>query len=128
MVYRNGVAVDSVAKGIKETKLEKIIFLNKDAELKEATSVEQLQEVVESINKIFSELFKTSSSVGKIMVEIELVESGKPNIHFAVRDSLDLEKMKVVEKRVMNTGFPNTRKHPITIQLVYKVNSFDDEI
>lgn len=127
VMYRNGAVIDSVGKGIKETKLEKLIFLNKDAELKEATSVEQLQEVVESINKIFSELFNTSTNAGKIMVEVELVQKGKPNIHFAVKDDLDLEKMRVFEKRILNTSFPNTRKRPITIRLVFKVNSFDDE-
>ncbi len=127
VMYRNGAVIDSAGKGIKETKLETIQFLNKDAELKEAIGVEQIEKVVESITKIFSDLFNASTSPGKIMVEVELVEKGKPSIQFAVRDDLDLDKMKIFEKQVLNTSFPNTRKRPITIRLVYKVNSFDDE-
>lgn len=123
--YQNGKEVDSISKGIKETKLEKVVFLNKDEELKRNTSIEDITIIMDKINNIFEELFKTSDKPGKIMVQFEL-QKEKNNIQFAVRDDLDLEIMKEFEKRVNSEKFPNSKKDPIKFQLIFKVNSFSD--
>ncbi|WP_291133148.1 hypothetical protein [Flavobacterium sp. UBA7682] len=118
-MYRDGKEIDSISKGVKETKLEKIILLNTDAELKENSSIEDISEIMTKTNSIFEELFKNSDKPGKIMVQFELGKI-ENKIEFAVRDELDLEIMKEFERRI------NAEKYPIKIQLIYKVNSFDD--
>lgn len=123
--YQNGEEVDSISKGIKETKLEKIVLLNSDEELKRNTSIEDLESIMEKTNKIFLELFKDSRKSGKIMIEFEL-KKDKNEIQFAVRDDLDLDIMKEFEKRVNSEKYPNSKKDPIKFQLIYKVNSFND--
>lgn len=123
--YQNGQEVYITDKGSKETKLENVILLSNDAELKANSSIEDIKSVIDKTNNIFEELFKNSEKSGKIMVQFEL---GKKNneIQFAVRDDLDLEIMKEFEKRVNAEKYPNSKKDKITIQLIYKVNSFDD--
>lgn len=123
--YQNGKEVDTLSKGIKETALEKVILLSSDEELKKNTSVEDLTAIVDKTNKIFEELFKNSDKSGKIMVHFE-IKKKKNEIHYAVRDDLDLDIMKEFEKRVNSEKFPNSKKNPIQIQLIYKVNSFND--
>jgi len=123
--YQNGKEVDSISKGIKETKLEKVVLLNTDEELKRNTSIEDIKFVMDKINNIFEELFKTSDKPGKLMVQFEL-QKKKNDIQFAVRDDLDLEIMKEFEKRVNNEKFPNSKKDPVKFQLIFKVNSFSD--
>lgn len=123
--YQNGQEVYITDKGSKETKLENVILLSNDAELKANSSIEDIKSVIDKTNNIFEELFKNSEKSGKIMVQFEL---GKKNneIQFTVRDDLDLEIMKEFEKRVNSEKYPNSKKDKITIQLIYKVNSFDD--
>lgn len=124
-MYRDGKEIDSISKGVKETKLEKIILLNTDAELKENSSIEDISEIMTKTNSIFEELFKNSDKPGKIMVQFELGKI-ENKIEFAVRDELDLEIMKEFERRINAEKYPNSKKDPIKIQLIYKVNSFDD--
>lgn len=123
--YQNGQEIDSISKGIKETKLEKIVLLNTDEELKRNSSFEDIKYIIDKANNIFEELFKNSDKPGKIMVEFEL-QKKKNEIIFAVRDDIDLEIMKEFEKRINNEKFPNSKKEPIKIQLIFKVNSFND--
>ena len=123
--YQNGTEVNSISKGIKETKLEKVILLSSDKELKENSSVEDIQKIIEKTESIFLELFKNSEKSGKIMVQFEL-EKKENKIQFAVKDELDLEIMKKFEKKINKTKYPNSRKDSVKIQLVLKVNSFDD--
>lgn len=123
--YQNGEEVYITDKGSKETKLENIILLSSDAELKANSSVEDIKSVIDKTNKIFEELFKNSEKSGKIMVQFELGKK-KNEIQFAVRDDLDLEIMKEFEKRVNAEKYPNSKKDKIKLQLIYKVNSFDD--
>lgn len=125
VTYQNGNVIDSVSKGVKETKLEKVVFLNSDAELTENTSLEDLKLIIEKTEKIFDSLFKTSEKPGKIMVQFELKKK-KNEITFAVRDNLDLDLMKEFEKKVNEEKYPNSKKDPIAIQLIFKVNSFND--
>ena len=124
-MYQNGKEIDSVSKGIKETILEKVVFLSSDEELKANTSIEDLKLIVEKTDKIFQELFKTSMKSGKIMVEFELKKK-KNEIQYAVKDDLDLDIMKEFEKRINSETYPNSKKDPIKLQLIYKVNSFND--
>lgn len=123
--YQNGNEVYSKDKGIKETKLEKVVLLNSDAELKENTSIEDIQTLLDKTNKIFENLFKDSQKSGKIMVQFELGKNENV-IQFAVKDDLDLELMKEFEKQVNVENFPKSKKLPIKIVLLYKVNSFDE--
>ena len=123
--YQKGGEVYHTSQGEKETKLEKVILLSSDEELKKNTSVEDIQELMIKTNKIFEALFKDSKKSGKIMIQFEL---GKKNnsIQFAVRDDLDLEIMKEFEKRVNKEKYPKTKNGTVKLQLIYKVNSFDD--
>lgn len=125
VMYQNGKVVDTLSKGIKETKLEKIILLNTDSELKENTSVEDLSKIVDKTTAIFEELFKNSEKSGKIMIEFEMKKNDN-SIQFAVKDNLDLELMKEFEKRINKEKFPNSKKDPIKFQIIFKVNSFND--
>src|SRR5690606_25877540 len=104
--YQNGNEVYVTSKGEKETKLEKVIFLSSDSDLKANTSVEDIQTIIEKTNKIFENLFKNSEKPGKIMVQFELGKK-KNEIQFAVRDELDLEIMKEFEKQVNAVKYPN---------------------
>lgn len=125
VMYQNGKEIDSLSKGIKETKLEKIALLSSDQEFQDNSSVEDLKFIIDKINTIFDDLFKNSMKPGKIMVEIEL--NKKDNIiNYAVKDDLDLDIMKEFEKRVNSIKFPNSKKDPVKFQLIYKVNSFND--
>ena len=124
-MYKNGVEIDSLSEGIKETTLERVVFLSTDQELKENSSVEDVQKIMTKTNVIFDELFKNSKGSGKIMVEFEIKKKDN-EIHFAVKDQIDLEIMKEFEKRVNRQKYPNSRNNPIKIQLIYKVNSFND--
>jgi hypothetical protein len=123
--YQNGKEIDSISKGIKETKLEKVVLLSSDKELKENSSIEDIKTIIDKTNNIFEELFKNSDKSGKIMVHFELKKK-KNEIQFAVKDNLDLEKMKEFEKRIKIQKFPNSKKDSIKIQLIYKVNSYSD--
>ena len=111
--------------GEKETKLEKVIFLNSDAELVENSSFEDLKLIIEKTNVIFEELFKNSEKAGKIRVQFVLKEN-KNEIEYAVKDNLDLDIMKVFEQRVNAENYPNSKKDPIKLQLLFKVNSFNE--
>ncbi|WP_430401212.1 hypothetical protein [Flavobacterium sp.] len=123
--YQNGKEVNSNSKGIKETKLEQVVLLNTDEELKKNSSFEDIKSIVDKTNLIFDELFKNSEKPGKIMVEFE-IKKDKNVIQFSVRDELDLEIMKEFEKRVNNEKYPNSKKSPIKLQLIYKVNSYNE--
>ena len=123
--YQNGEEVTSLSKGIKETKLEKVVLLNSDEELRENTSIEDIKSIVDKTNKIFDILFIDSDKSGKIMIQIELKKK-KNIIQFAVKDDIDMEIMKEFEKQVNAEKYPNSKKEPIKIQLIYKVNSLND--
>lgn len=123
--YQNGKEIDSISKGIKETKLEKVVLLSSDEELKENSSLEDIKTIMDITNSIFDELFKNSNSSGKIMVQFEIKEKSN-EIQFAVKDDLDLEIMKEFEKRVNTEKYPNSKKDSIKLQLIYKVNSYND--
>lgn len=125
VIYQNGEEIDSLSKGIKETKLEKLILLNTDSELKENTNVEDLGKIIDKTTAIFEELFKKSEKSGKIMLEFELKKKDN-SIVFAVKDDVDLELMKEFEKRINNEKFPNSKKDPIKFQIIFKVNSYND--
>lgn len=123
--YQDGKEIDSISKGIKETKLEKVVLLSSDEDLRENSSVEDLSSIINKTNIIFEDLFKNSEKSGKIMLQFELKKE-KNEIQFAVRDDLDLEIMKEFEKRINNESFPNSKKKPIKFQIIFKVNSFND--
>lgn len=125
VAYEGGNQIDSISKGNKETKLEKVVFLDTNDVLEKNTSFEDIQEIIAKTDKIFDALFKNSLKPGKIMVEFELKKK-KNEINFAVRNDLDLDIMKEFEKMVNNEKYPNSKKDPIKIQLIYKVNSFND--
>lgn len=123
--YQNGKEIDSISKGIKETKLEKVVLLSSDKELKENSSFEDIETIIDKTNIIFEELFKNSDKSGKMMVQFEIKKKGN-EIQFAVKEDLDLEIMKEFEKRVNKEKFPNSKKDSIKLQLLYKVNSYND--
>lgn len=123
--YSNGKEIDSIPPGTKETKLERIVLLNSDEYLKKNSSLEDIKSVIDKSSKIFEELFKNSTKAGKIMIQFEL-KKDKNEIQFAVKDDIDIELMKEFEKRINSEKFPNSKKDPVKIQLVFKVNSFDD--
>jgi hypothetical protein len=123
--YQNGNEVDSISKGIKETKLEKVVFLSSDNDLKENSSVEDIKLIINKTNKIFDELFRNSTKSGKIMIQFELLKK-RNEIKFAVQDDLDLDIMKVFEKRVLKEKYPNSKEKSVKLQLIYKVNSLND--
>lgn len=123
--YQNGNEVYITSQGEKETKLEKVFFLSSDSELKANTSIADIQTIIEKTNKIFEDLFKKSEKPGKIMIQFELGEK-KNIIQFAVRDDLDLDIMKEFEKRVNEEKYPNSKKSTIKFQVIYKVNSLND--
>ena len=123
--YQNGEEIQSVSKGLKETKLETVVLLDSDQVLRENTSLEDIESIIVKTDKIFEELFKKSEKSGKIMILFEL-KKDKNDIQFAVRDNLDLEIMKEFEKRINAEKYPNSKKEPIKIKLIYKVNSFND--
>lgn len=123
--YQNGKEIDSVSKGIKETILEKVILLSSDEELNKNSSFEDIELLIKKTDKIFDELFKSSMKSGKLMVEFEL-KKNKNEITYAVKDDLDLDIMKVFEQRVNSEEYPNSKKDPVKLRLIYKVNSFND--
>lgn len=123
--YQNGKEIDSVSKGIKETALEKVILLSSNEELNANSSFEDIELIIKKTNEIFNELFKNSIKSGKIMIEFELKKK-KNEITYAVKDDLDLDIMKVFEQRVNSEKYPGSKKDPIKIRLIYKVNSFND--
>jgi hypothetical protein len=123
--YQNGKEIDSVSKGIKETALEKVILLSSDQELNENTSFENIESIIKKTDEIFNGLFKNSMRSGKIMVEFEL-KKNKNEITYAVKDDLDLDIMKIFEQRVNSEKYPNSKKDPVKLRLLYKVNSFND--
>lgn len=123
--YQNGQEIDSIPKGLKETKIEKVLLLTSDAEIIANSSVEDISSIIDKTNKIFDELFKDSEKSGKIMIQFEL-KKDKNEIQYAVKDDLDLDIMKEFEKRVNSESYPQSKKDPVVIQLFYKVNSFND--
>lgn len=122
--YQNGEEIDSISKGVQETKLEKVVLLSSDEEINKNSSVDDINLIIDKTNQIFEELFKNSLKPGKIMIQFELNKKNT-DILFAVKD-LDLEIMKEFEKRINNEKYPNSKKDPIKLQLIFKVNSFDD--
>ncbi|MFQ6599368.1 hypothetical protein [Flavobacterium sp. C3NV] len=123
--YQNGKEIDSVYKGKKETSLEKIMLLNSDEELAANISFEDIELLIKKTDEIFNELFKNSLKSGKLMVEFELKKK-KNEIIYAVKDDLDLDIMKIFEQRVNSEKYPNSKKDPIKLRLLYKVNSFNE--
>lgn len=125
VTYKNGVEVDSVSIGIKETKLEKVVLLNSDSELKENTNIEDLEKILDKTSAVFEELFKKSEKSGKIMLEFTLKKENN-SIEFAVKDDVDLDIMKEFKKIINNEKFPNSKKDSIKFQLIFKINSYND--
>lgn len=123
--YQNGEEINSVSEGTKQTTLEKVILLSSDTEIVENSSIEDIHLIIERTNKIFDALFKNSEKSGKIMVQFELREKSN-EITYAVRDDLDLDIMKEFEQKVNGETYPNSKKNPVKLQLIYKVNSFND--
>lgn len=123
--YENGKEVYVTEKGQKETRLEKVVFLSGDDELKKNTSVEDISKIIDKTNTIFDELFKNSKKEGKIIIQFELGKD-KNNIQFAVKNDLDLEIMKEFEARVKSEKYPNSKRNNIKFMIIYKVNSYDD--
>lgn len=123
--YQNGQEIDTVSKGIKETTLEKVVLLSSDQELNTNSSFEDIELIIKKTDKIFDELFKNSMKSGKIMVEFELKKE-KNEITYAVKDDLDLDIMKIFEQKVNSEIYPNSKKDPVKLRLIYKVNSFND--
>lgn len=123
--YKNGEKVFINEKGEKETKLEQVVFVSSDKDIKKNSSVDDISEIIKKTNAIFEELFKDSKSSGKIMVQFEL-RNDENIIIFAVKDDLDLDIMKEFEKRINNETYPKSKKKPISLQLIYKVNSYND--
>jgi hypothetical protein len=126
VTYQNGEVVDSIGKGVIETKLESLEFLNTDSELEESTSLDDIKKLVDITNEIFDALFKDSKKSGKIMIEFELLKKDKNTITFAVRDDLDLDIMKEFEIRIKKADYPKSKNKPIKLILIYKVNSLND--
>lgn len=58
-------------------------------------------------------------------MEFEL-QKKKNQIQFAVKDDIDLDIMKEFEKKVNSEKYPNSKEDPIKIQLIYKINSYND--
>lgn len=125
VAYQDGEQIQTPSKGIQETKMERVVLLSSDEELKENSSVEDISEIINKTNAIFEELFKNSKPSGKIMVEFELKKK-ENDIHFAVRDAIDLDIMKEFEKKVLAEKYPHSKRNPIKLQLIFKVNSFND--
>ncbi|MFN8296230.1 MAG: hypothetical protein U0T69_08545 [Chitinophagales bacterium] len=50
---QNGKEIESFSKGIKETKLEKVVLLSTDEELKENSSIEDIKSIIDKTDKIF---------------------------------------------------------------------------
>lgn len=123
--YQNGNEITENSKGNKETKLEKVVLLTSDKELKERITVEDISSVISKTDLIFEELFKNSDKPGKIMLQFELGKK-KNKIQFAVKDDIDLNIMKKFEKQVNKEKYPNTKSDTVKLQLIYKVNSFND--
>lgn len=123
--YQNGKEIKKNGKGVKENALEQLVFLSSDAELKKSTSLEDLKDIIDKTNKIFEELFRASEKSGKIMIQFEL-KKDENIIRFAVRGDLDLDIMAEFEKRINNEEYPKSKDKPVKLQLVYKVNSYDD--
>ncbi|TPD66862.1 hypothetical protein [Flavobacterium microcysteis] len=123
--YRNGQEITSTPMGTKETALEKVVLLSSDLEFKENSSVEDVGLIIDQTKTIFEELFKNSDESGKIMIQFELKKDNN-EIEFAVKDAIDMTIMKEFEKKINNTKFPNSKKDPIKLQLIFKVNSFND--
>lgn len=123
--YKNGEEVTSVSKGQKETKLETVILLTEDEILKANSSVEDISAIINKCTAIFDELFKFSIKEGKIMIKFELFEKTN-KIEFAVKDDVDLELMKEFEKRINAAKFPNSKKDPIQLQIIFKINSYNE--
>ena len=122
---RNGKEITSTSKGKKETKLEKVILLSNDDVLNKNTSIEDVSLIVEKTNIIFNSLFKNSKKSGKIIIQFEIRKINNL-IQFAVKDNLDLDIMKEFEIKVNEEIYPNSKKEPVKIQLIYKVNSFNE--
>jgi len=123
--YRNGQEITSTPMGTKETALEKVVLLSSDMEFKENSSVEDVRLIIDQTKTIFEDLFKNSDESGKIMIQFELKKDNN-EIEFAVKDAIDMTIMKEFEKKINSTKFPNSKKDPIKLQLIFKVNSFND--
>ena len=123
--YQNGKEVSVKDKGIRETKLERVVLLSSDKDLKENTSIEDIQVIMNKTTTIFNNLFSNIKASGKIMVQFNLNKK-KNEIQFAVQDDVDLEIMKEFEKLINKEKYPNSKKETIKFQLIYKVNSFND--
>lgn len=123
--YQNGKEVNQVDKGLKETKLEKIILLSSDEELLENSSFEDIKSIIDKTTLVFEELFRDSQKSGKIMIAFELKKETN-EIQLALKDDIDLEIMKEFEKRINALKYPNSKNNPVKFQLVFKVNAFND--
>ncbi|MBK1896008.1 hypothetical protein [Chryseobacterium paridis] len=123
--YQDGKEINNASRGEKETKLEKVILLSSNADFEGSVSTKDISEVVSKTDKIFNDLFKNSKKSGKIMVQFEL-NTKKNDIQFAVMDDLDLDIMKIFEKKVNKEKYPKSKNNSIKFQLIYKVNSYND--
>lgn len=123
--YKNGKEVVNTTKGEKETGLESITLLSSDKVLKENTSVEDLKTIIDKTQKVFDELFLKSDKSGKIKVHFELKKE-KNEISFSIKDDIDLEIMKEFEQRVVSLKLPNSKKETINFEILFKVNSFNE--
>lgn len=101
------------------------MLLTSDKDLQERITVEDISSLVKKTDTIFEELFKHSQKSGKIMLQFDLGKK-KNEIQFAIQDDIDLDIMKEFEKRVNREKYPNTKNDTVKLQLIYKVNSFDD--
>lgn len=125
VIYKNGTKISTLEKGNKETALESIKLLNTDAELSENTTIEDLTSIIDQTKTIFNELFMKSEKSGKIMVYFELTKENV-NISFAIKNDVDLDLMRIFEKKVLELKLPKSKKDPIKFDMLFKINEYNE--
>lgn len=109
---------------IKETKLKTIKLLNKDKELKENISIDEMKRIIDRTNILFKEVVEDCKKSGKIIVEFELLKENN-KINVIVTEELDNELKSNFESKLLKEDFSNSKKDSIKFIMVYLVNSID---
>lgn len=119
--YKNGEEVDST-NGIDTVNgLSQVVFLSSDNEIRESIETDDLKKIILKSEEIFYKNFNNSKGDGKILVQFSLSKRKKTQIVYAIKDDIDLEKMKQFEIDMNNEKFIRSNKHNIVFQLIFNI-------
>lgn len=104
------------------TDLEVVILPSEENQVDIAILTREVESLIEPIHSLFLKHFLKAKGSGRILVQIQLFKNKKAVVEYATQQEIELNKMTAFEKEMSTLELLFSKQHPITFQLVFKVN------